>query len=325
MLDIMNGSPEGTFQLPPALSTLAPQVDWLYYLIFWASLFAFIAIVGSMLFFVWKYRASTGAKSEPSGDHHTLELVWTFAPLIFLVFLFHNGFLGYVRGAIAPQNAIEIRVRAHKWAWEFEYPTGSRAAGELTVPVGVPVKLVMSSDDVLHAFFVPAFRVKRDAVPGMYSTLWFEADEKAKAAPYDTQVFCAEYCGTGHSNMLAKIHVVTREGYEQFLRDIDKPPPGKTNAQWGEQLFAQNGCPTCHGVAAGAVSPAPNLYGKFGTVENFEGGTSGTIDANYVRESVLHPQAKIVRTYTNLQMPAFVFNDARLDALVAYIQSLSKN
>lgn len=321
-MQIMEGSPQGTIQLPRALSTLAPQVDWLYYFIFWASVVAFIAIAGSLLYFVWRYRSRPGIVAEPTQDHHTLELFWTFTPLLFLVFLFHEGWIGYVRGAVAPANAIEIRVRAKKWNWEFEYPTGSRSPSELTIPAGRPIKLVMSSDDVLHSFFAREFRVKRDVVPGMYTSLWFEADPNAMAAPYDTDIYCTEYCGTGHSVMLAKIHVVTPEQYETFLVNIDRPPPGKTPAQWGEDLFAQNGCPTCHSVDGVTRSQGPNLRGKFGTVEQFEAGDSALIDESYIRNSILQPQAHIVRGYTAVQMPAFVMNDARLDAIVAYIKSL---
>lgn len=309
--------------MPPALSTIASEVDRVYYILFWSSVAAFIAIVGATAYFVYKYRASNGAKAEPTKGHHTLELFWTFTPLIFLAFLFHEGFLSYVRGAVAPASAIEVRVRGKKWNWEFEYPTGSREAGALTVPAGVPVKLIMSSQDVIHSFFIPAFRVKKDVVPGMYSSLWFEALPVPEGQDgYDVQVFCTEYCGKDHSKMLAEIHVVRPERYEQFLRDIDRPPEGKTPEQWGEQLFVQNGCPSCHSVDGTTRSQGPNLRGKFGTEEHFEDGTTAMIDESYVRESILRPQARIVQGYSNVQMSSFVLNDARLDALVAYVRSL---
>ena len=164
-------NPQGTFQLPPALSEYAPRVDELYYFIFWVSVVAFIAICIALVMFVAKFREKPGVKSQQSGDHHALELFWTFTPLILLVILFHWGFKHYVAAAVAPDNAIEIRVRGRQWAWEYEYPNGMITPGELTVPMGRPVKLVMSSDDVLHSYFIPSFRIKKDVVPGMYSTL----------------------------------------------------------------------------------------------------------------------------------------------------------
>ncbi len=315
----MDHIPDIFGQLPKAASTLAPQVDWLFQFIFWISVVMFALIVGTMLLFVFKYRAKPGEKPRaPGGKHLALELFWTFSPLLLLAALFHWGFKSYVFAAVAPANSLEVRVRAKKWNWEFEYPSGTREGGLLVVPVNQPVKLIMSSEDVLHSFYVPEFRVKRDVVPGMYSTLWFEATDVG-----EYQVFCTEYCGTSHSGMLAKVRVVTEDEYRTFLRDQDRPPPGKSKAQWGEALFASNGCTACHQLqVGGAPGVGPNLRGIIGTQQPLEGGGSVLADLAYVRESILRPQAKIVRGYANVQMSAFVLPDARIEAIYAYLETL---
>ncbi len=315
----MDHIPDIFGQLPKQASTLAASVDWLYQFIFWACVIMFVVIIGAMLFFVAKYRAKPGEKPlAPGPKHTTLELAWTFAPLILLAALFHWGFEGYVFSAVAPATSIEFRVRAKKWNWEFEYPSGSREGGVLVVPVHQPVKLIMSSEDVLHSFFVPAFRVKRDVVPGMYSTVWFEATELGE---YD--VFCAEYCGTSHSSMFAKVRVVTAAQYREFVLNMDRPPAGKTKAQWGAELFTANSCSACHHVVAGeAGGVGPNLFGVIGSEQPLEGGGTVHADLAYVRESVLRPQAKIVRGFTTAQMSTFTLSDSRIEAIYAYLETL---
>src|SRR5262249_2334754 len=156
----MNG--EATVQLPAQMSTVAPHVDWLYYFLYWMSVAFFVAIVGTALYFVYKYRRRPGVKAAPTGHNNVLEVTWTFAPLILVVFLFHAGFKGYVQMRVAPANSMEIQVRAYQWAWEFRYPNGSVSLNELHVPVNQPVRMVMTSDDVIHSFYVPAFRIKQD-------------------------------------------------------------------------------------------------------------------------------------------------------------------
>lgn len=315
----MDHIPDIFGQLPKAASTLAPSVDWLFQFIFWISVAMFVLIVGTMLLFVAKYRAKPGDKpTAPVGKHLALELTWTFAPLVLLFALFHMGFKSYVFSAVAPANSIEFRVRAKKWNWEFEYPAGTREGGLLVVPVNQPIKLIMSSDDVLHSFYVPEFRVKRDVVPGMYSTLWFEATEVG-----EYQVYCAEYCGTQHSGMYAKVRVVTLDEYREFLRVQDSPPAGQSKAQWGEALFTSSGCTACHKVQAGQGGGiGPNLHGVVGTQQPLEGGGTVLADLAYVRESILRPQAKIVRGFGSVPMSPFVLPDARIEAIYAYLETL---
>jgi cytochrome c oxidase subunit 2 len=321
---------EATVQLPRQMSTLAASIDEMYYFIFWVSVFFFVAIIGVALWCIWKYRASKHPHSTPPGHHDVLELFWTFAPLLLLIPMFHYGFKGYVKAMVAPDDAIEMRVRGKQWAWDFYYPGDTEASpSEMVVPVSRPVKMVMSSQDVLHSFFIPEFRVKRDLVPGMYSSVWFEAlettstynakDNKVTGEPLD--LFCTEYCGTSHSQMLAKIHIVSDADYAAFIEGKDRAPEGKPLAEVGEELFKKNACGTCHTVT-GAPLVGPSFKGLWGKNESFEDGSTNAIDENYVRQSILQPQAKIVKGYAGKVMPAFVLKDWKIDALIAYIKSV---
>jgi cytochrome c oxidase subunit 2 len=321
---------EATVQLPRQLSTLAASIDEMYYFIFWVSVFFFVAIIGVALWCIWKYRASKHPHSTPPGHHDVLELFWTFAPLLLLIPMFHYGFKGYVKAMVAPDDAIEMRVRGKQWAWDFYYPGDTEASpSEMVVPVSRPVKMVMSSQDVLHSFFIPEFRVKRDLVPGMYSSVWFTAlettstynpkDNKVTGEPLD--LFCTEYCGTSHSQMLAKVHIVNDADYAAFLEGKDRAPEGKPLAEVGKELFQKNACGTCHTVT-GAALVGPSFKGLFGKNESFADGSSNAVDENYIRQSILQPQAKIVKGFEGKVMPAFVLKDWKIDALIAYIKSV---
>lgn len=340
----MNGEP--TVQLPAQYSTVAPQVDWLYYFLYWMSVVLFVGIVGTMCYFVWKYRRRPGVKAEPTGHNSALEIGWTFAPLVVLALLFHWGFQGYTALTVAPANAMEIRVRAYKWGWEFRYPNGATEPRTLHVPVNTPIRLVMSSDDVLHAFYVPTMRVKRDVVPGYYAMTWFEATRTTPAVPAGLQgddlerwlstdgnsldLFCAEYCGApegggspgayGHSTMRGHVVVESREAYEAHIASLFRRPDGLTEEQWGQRLYAQFNCNTCHSVN-GAAGQGPTWRGLWGRQEQLTDRTSVTVDENYLRESILQPQARIVRGYQPV-MPRAGLNDLQINAIIAYIRSL---
>jgi len=319
---------EATVQLPRQMSTLAAGVDEMYYYIFWLSVILFVAIIGAAVVFLVQYRASKNPQSTPPGHHDVLELVWTFAPIILLIPMFHYGFKGYVHAMVAPAGSIEVRVKAKQWAWDFYHPGQSEPVpGELVVPIGQPMKMVMSSEDVLHSFFIPEFRVKRDLVPGMYTSVWFEATEitstvgkdgKPTGKPID--LFCTEYCGLSHSLMLATVHIVSKEDYKKYIEGLDRAP-NIPPAEWGKELYTKNGCNACHSVDGSAVV-GPSFKGLFGRVEQLEGGTSVEVDENYIRESILRPQAKITKGFTSATMPPFVLKDNKLDAVIAYIKSL---
>ena len=344
---------EPTMQLPGQWSTFGVGYDWLFYFIYWLSVVLFVVVVGAALYFVVKYRRRPGVKSEPTGHYLLLEIGWTVSPLILLVMLFHWGFAGYVSLTAPPPDALDIRVRARKWSWDFEYPNGGHSQDELHVPVGRPVRLILSSEDVIHAMYIPGFRVKRDAVPGSYSTLWFEATHVGR-----TRYFCAEYCGaaeqpvheadgtdryTGHFSMngWVNIHPVDgpaaesvsgentwRSGWASYLENVLRAPidPATghevTPAQWGELLYARNQCNTCHSVNGSAMT-GPTWQHMFGQNVDLADGTHVLVDENYVRESILQPAVKVVRGF-NPVMPSYQgsLTDRQLDALIAYIRTL---
>lgn len=349
-----------TLQLPAQLSTIAPDVDWMYDFIFWVSVVFFVGIVGVMVYFMWRYRRRPGVKAQPTGHHNALELFWTFSPLILLVLMFHWGFQVYIAGAVAPDDSYNVRVRGRQWAWQFEHPNGATEDNELHVPAGRPVRLIMSSSDVLHSFYVPDFRIKRDLVPGMFTSLWFNAVERddIQAADPDTgepvdpgdletpngrriwyraQVFCAEYCGaggswgdnTGHATMYARVLVMHPRDFDHWYRNPPPPlcgePPNQhdcTPVEWGEMLFAQKGCTACHQREAGGAQLAgPNFSGLFGRQEQLADGTTVTVDEAYVRQSILEPRARVVQGF-NPVMPTIPMSEQQLDALVAYLRTL---
>lgn len=318
-----NEPPSDTTQLPVIMSTGAPQYDTLYYLIYWFSVVFFVGIVGAMFYFVWKYRRRPGVKAAPTVDSTKLELLWTIIPFFMIIVLFHISFDHYISNAVASENALEVRVRGKRWSWDFQYPNGSSEPQELWLPVNKPVKLVMSSADVLHSFYIPAMRLKRDTVPGMYSQLAFTPTRVGEA-----QVFCAEYCGAGtkegsggHYAMLAKIRVVSQAEYDKHIESLDKKPDGITEAQWGESIAKKAGCFTCHSVD-GSKGTGPSYKGLFGRQEQMTDGKSYAADENYIKESILNPKAKIVKDYENGNMPAFQFKTPQLEAIIAYIKTV---
>lgn len=248
----------GSMQLPVAIGDYAREVDGTYATVFWLAVATFTGIVVVMLMMVWRYRRRPGVEARPTRDAIGLELAWTVIPVIPLAYLFHLGWTGYLASAVAPEDAIDVRASARMWSWDFNYPTGSASApGHLVVPAGEPVRLIMTSEDVIHSFFVPTLRLKRDVVPGMYTSLWFETDgptpevrceddgacpigfrcsepleelhrspeahDEGELVPYrrgrscEVAVFCAEYCGLEHSRMMATIHVVPREVYDAYV------------------------------------------------------------------------------------------------------------
>ncbi|WP_394847567.1 cytochrome c oxidase subunit II [Pendulispora brunnea] len=304
------------FQLPEQLSTGAAEVDDLYMFVYWFSLIFTAIIVAVMIYCIVKFRRRPGVKAEPVGHNLVLELVWTFAPVVFIAILFHLGFKVYVHNAVAQEGAMEIRVRGRQWLWEFQYPNGSTATNELKLPVGKPVKFIISSDDVLHSFYVPGARLKRDAVPGMYTNITFTPN---KLGPM--QVFCAEYCGTSHSGMLSMIEVMTPEAFQKFLDEGDKPPAGTSPEEYGATLYKKNACNTCHSVD-GAKMPGPTWKGLWGKQEQMADGSTVTVDENYIKESILKPQAKITAGFTTTQMPPFTLKDPQIDAIIAYMKTL---
>ena len=332
-----------TFQLPEQMSTIAGDVDWLYYFIYWLSVVLFVAIVGAMVYWAIKYRERPGHKAEPTGHNVPLEIAWTVAPLFILAFLFHKGFQGYMDFDIAPAGAMEVRVNAKQWGWEFVYPNGG-TDNELHAPVHRPVKLVMASADVIHSFFIPAMRIKRDIVPGMFTTAWFEATHVGQ-----DDIMCAEYCGgrstdpngnelpfaqmTGHWSMHSMVHVETEADFTKYLLGIgDKCAaftvhgqncPDNVLVEAGQNLYSKKGCVACH-TTTGAKLVGPSWKGIWGKQETTDHGLV-KVDESYVRESILDPQAKLVAGFPPT-MPPFrgQITDTEIDEITAYIKSLKE-
>jgi cytochrome c oxidase subunit 2 len=312
------GPPDASYQLPPAFSQGALAVDDIYNAMYWFSLVFTVVITAATLYFVVKYKRKKGDVLETPGNYTVLEITWTVIPILFIIVLFHVGFKGYISQAVAYEGSMEIRVRGTRWKWEFEYPNGMRENGVLMVPVNKPVKLILSSDDVIHSFYVPGVRLKKDAVPGMYSTIAFLPDQIG-----DMQVFCAEYCGTSHSGMLATVKVVPQNEFDDYMKEGPKKPDDLTVEQWGEKLFAQNNCNTCHS-RDGSKSPGPTFKGVYGRQESIcqPSSLSIKIDESYMKESIQKPQAKIVCGFTTTQMPQFSLSDRQIDALISYLKTV---
>lgn len=304
-----------TFPLfPDQASTIARQVDALF--------FALIALCGSVLLlilvvmvaFLFKYRRAKPADRRPIRiPTMPIEIAWTVIPTLLFMGVFAWGAVVYFDMQHVPNGTIHINVVGKQWMWKMQHPNGVREIDELHVPVGRVVKLTMASQDVIHSFFIPAFRIKQDVVPGRYTSQWFVATKPGKY-----HLFCAEYCGKDHSGMIGHVFVMKPEDYEEWLI---KGAPSETLAQSGEKLFRELGCSGCH-VGSGVVR-APPLEGIFGRPTPLQSGQVVIADEGYIRDSILLPAKDITAGYEPL-MPTFQgrINEEELLELMAYIKGL---
>ncbi len=309
----------GTMLLPPGSSTMSGEIDTLFYFLTYTSIIFLGIVTFVLIYFGIKYRRRDDNLDNlgTQTDHNrTLELTWSIIPAILVVIVFFWGLNLYMKLSVVPKDAVEINVTAQKWFWSFDYPEGNNSVGELIVPVGKPIKLLMSSKDVIHSFFVPDFRIKMDVLPNRYSLTWFEATSVG-----EHNLFCAEYCGDGHSDMIGKITVVSEEEYAKRL-DLINSGEGLSLKEFGAKLFASRACVSCHSIV-GKARIGPPLDGIFGKLSRFDDGTEKIVDENYVRQSILDPRANIVAGYDPV-MPTFkgVLNTRQLDALLVYLKSL---
>ena len=306
----------GTFWMPPSSSTATDSVDWLFYGILGLSIFCFAGITFAVVYFAWRYRHRKGHVAEPSSSHNdTLEITWTVIPSIICVVIFLLGWKGFMDLNTPPKHAYEVQVVAKKWDWSFKYPNGW-VDTNLHVPVGEPVRLVMRSTDVLHSFWVPAFRIKNDVIPNRYTKLWFEAK-----TPGVYRLYCAEYCGTQHSNMKQLVVVHPPGGFEKYMEEAEQALLDMPPVKLGEYLFTARGCNQCHTVD-GSAKTGPTWKGIFGTTQQTSAGAV-TVDENYIRESILDPNVK-VRAGFNAIMPTFrgQLKDEQIDGIITYIKCL---
>lgn len=309
--------------LPENASNLASGVDNVLLFITVISTFFFLLISAFLIGFAIKYRRKTEYDETPYITGNELfEVIWTVIPSVLLMIIFAWGYIEYREMRTPPDNAVEVNVVARQWLWQFDYYNGKKTINELYVQQGRPVRMVMRSDDVIHSFFVPDFRVKQDILPGIYTQLWFTP---TKAGTFD--LFCAEYCGTAHSQMLAKVHVLGPEAYVIWEKGIgvdegvavaSSLPP----AEKGAELYKQRGCNACHSLDGSALV-GPTFKGLFGKNEKMTNGKTITVDENYLRESILLPQVLIVEGFQPV-MPAFegILSDEEVTALIEYIKTL---
>jgi cytochrome c oxidase subunit II len=307
-----------TFQLiPEQASTLAPKVDQLYWFITGVTAFFGIVVCILVIYFAVKYRTDNPmAIGAPITGSIPLELAWSVIPFLISVVIFVWAAQVFFDIYRPPDQALEIYSTGKRWMWKFQHLDGKAEINELHVPVGRPVKVTFTSEDVLHSLFFPSFRVKADAIPGRYSSVWFNATKVG-----DYHIFCAEYCGTRHSGMIGTVHVMEPAAYQAWLSGSGG---GGTLASRGERLFSELACNTCH-VNDGS-GRGPSLQNKFGGREQLANGSVVNIDETYVRESILTPQIKIVAGYQPL-MPTFqgLVNEESVMALIEYVKSLQSS
>jgi len=304
------------FSLFPAqASTLAPEIDNLYLGIIAITAFFAVVVVIFVVYFAIKYRDDTGDKvGAPITGSVPLELGWSLIPFFISIGIFVWASVVFFHIVRAPDQTLDIYSTGKRWMWRFQHIDGQREINELHVPVGRPVRVVFTSEDVLHDLFIPAFRVKADAVPGRYSAIWFEPTQIG-----EYHIFCAEYCGTRHSGMVGTVYVMEPADYQAWLSGGGVT--GGTMLQQGEALFTQLACVTCH--LPDGTGRGPSLVGVFGSTVTLENGSTVTADESYLRESILTSQAKTVKGYEHI-MPTFqgLINEDGVAALIEYIKSM---
>ena len=298
---------------PQQASTVAPAVDHLFWFLTAVSVFFSALIFLLIFYFAIKYRRRSPDEPPPKNqviNNIPLEVTWTVIPMILVAIMYFWGAEIFVRNSQPPPNATEVFVIGKQWMWHVEHTNGKREINALHIPEGVPVKLTMTSQDVIHDFSVPAFRVKNDVLPDRYTTEWFEATKVGKY-----HFFCNQYCGMGHSLMRGWVYVMAPEDYEKWL---NSGVTGETMAEQGEKLYHQYGCITCHGTGKG-----PAFVGLYGKPVKLEDGQTVIANDAYIRESILFPSAQIVNGYPAI-MPTFKgqVTEEQVLQLTAYIKSL---
>ena len=298
---------------PEQASNLAPEVDNLYFFVLAVTGFFALLVAVLVVIFAIKYRDRTGERvGAPITGSIPLELLWSIIPFFVSMAIFVWATVVFFHLIRPPDQTLEIYSTGKRWMWRFQHLDGQSEINELHVPLGRPVKVTFTSEDVLHALFIPAFRVKADAIPGRYSSIWFTP---TKTGEY--HLFCAEYCGTKHSGMIGSVFVMNPDEYQAWLSGGG----GLTLTARGEQLFQQLGCVGCH--LNDGSGRGPSLAGKFGTQETLASGQTVNVDDSYIRESILTPQLKLVAGYQPL-MPTFqgLVNEEGVMSLIEYIKSL---
>lgn len=316
---LMNKAMAGTF-MPEQGTDIARQVDNLYGFLIVVSFISCAILIGGMIYFVLKYKRKSANDKTAYITHDTrLEILWSAIPLIIFLVVFAWGWVLYHDMRKMPENALEITVMGRQWSWTAEYKNGVKS-NEIVVPVGKDVKLILGSEDVIHSFFVPSFRIKQDAVPGRYTALWFNATKLG-----EFHVFCTEYCGTSHAAMITRLKVVSQEEFDAWL--IEESEVGLLPiAERGAKYFQTRACASCHNVDNPAAKIGPSLYQRWGKEAHLADGTSVPFDENYVRESMMLPQTAIAKGFTSPSpMPSYQgqLSESELAAVIEYIKGLN--
>jgi cytochrome c oxidase subunit 2 len=317
-------------------SDQAIKTEWLFMYIMWVNIISFVLLMILTGWFVFRYRRSRENEAyQVSASHNTpLELAWSIIPLLVMVPIFYYGFTGYVDKLAAPSDSEVINIVGQKWSWRASYRNGGepREFGRVTrveydvpeifVPAGRPVKLIMTSDDVIHSFYIPDFRTKMDVIPNRYTSMWFlpEADKAGQVY----KVFCAEYCGQNHSEMAALIRVLPPAEFERMIYERATGPDAKwTLAEWGRNLWKSKGCAGCHSID-GTDGTGPSWLNYFGNEHEYTDGSRHVADAQWVSENILNSQKYILKGRPS-SMPNYqgLLKPMELKALVIFIQSLS--
>lgn len=308
------------YWVPNEASTMAGTVDGLFMYIMWISVVSVIAIFAAMVYLCIKYRVKDRESNQAAlsqEDHsNTLEIVWSVAPFFFLVSIFVWGFKDFVRLYTAPKNSIEIYATAAKWQWTFKYPNG-HVDPQLHVPKDANVRILIKSVDVLHSLYLPEFRAKMDAVPGRYTDLWFNATQSG-----EFPIYCTEYCGKEHSDMLSQVTVHEGSGYQDWLIEQEKKIELMPPVELGQKMFTTFGCGACHSLD-GKANTGPTFKGLFGKMETLATGQQVKVDENYIRKSLMEPSADIVQGFPP-QMPSFkgTLSDKKIEGLIAFIKTV---
>jgi cytochrome c oxidase subunit 2 len=302
---------------PTQASTIASEVDNLYFFIVAVTAFFALLVVILVTFFAIKYRDDTGLKvGDPITGSIPLEIGWSLVPFIVAMGIFVWATTVYFHSIRPPDQTLEVYSTGKRWMWRFQHVDGHREINQLHIPLGRPIKVTFTSEDVLHDLYIPAFRVKADAIPGRYSSIWFTPTKTG-----EFHLFCAEYCGTRHSAMIGTVIVMEPDEYQAWLSGGGLT--GSLSAR-GEQLFQQLACSTCH--LSDGTGRGPSLAGVFGAQVTLQNGQRVLADAGYVRESILTPQMKVVNGFQPI-MPTFqgLVTEEQLLSLIEYVKSLSAN
>jgi cytochrome c oxidase subunit II len=301
---------------PPEASTIAPYADALYFFLVAISLVGLVFVTILIAYFSIRYRRDKNPVATQIEGSTILEATWTIIPLALFLVVFVWGGLLYFRIYDPPPNAMNIYVVGKQWMWKAEHPGGQHEINALHVPIGQPVQLTMISQDVFHSFSIPDFRVKREVIPGRYSTVWFQATD-----PGTYHIFCTQYCGTLHSGMIGEVTAMTPADYKKWL---DESTSGMSLAQNGERLFASMGCNACH--SGNAAARGPSLAGVYGSKLTLTDGSQVLVNDAYLRDAILNPSQHVTAGYSPI-MPTYqgqISEDGLID-LVEYIKQLQSN